>query len=117
MKHHIIPVRTYVNVFAILMVLTILTVAAAYIDMGFANTFVAVTIAVIKAILVLAIFMHLKYSARILWLAAGAGTVWLIVMLALTLSDFRTRNWLAQPQPWQAVPAKEAPAAVPGHHG
>jgi cytochrome c oxidase subunit 4 len=115
MSHHITAIRTYVKVFLLLMVLTAITVWVAYLDMGILNTFVAVTIAVIKALLVLVIFMHLRHSARILWLGAGAGAVWMVVMLALTLSDYRTRNWLTQPEPWQAPPAQEAPAA-PAHH-
>ena len=58
--HHISPVSTYIKVFVTLMVLTLVTVLIATVDLGFMNTFVAVTIAVIKATVVVLWFMHLQ---------------------------------------------------------
>jgi len=100
MKHHIVPVRIYLTIILTLMVLTAITVGVAFVDLGFLNTVVAISIAVVKALLVVMFFMHLKYSARVLWLVAGAGLAWFVLMVALTLSDFRTRDWLGRPQPW-----------------
>jgi len=123
MEHPVVPVKTYVSVFAALMVLTALTVYVAFIDFGHGllNDLVAMTIAVIKAMLVLVIFMHLKYSARILWLIAGSSVVWLMVMIGLTLTDYRSREWiesqLHRAAPWTSGPAIEQPAepAASGH--
>ena len=98
--HHISPISTYIKVFATLMVLTIITVYIATVDLGLMNTFVAVTIAVIKATVVVLWFMHLKYSAKITWVAAGAGFIWLVVMLALTMSDVLSRSWIPYPDSW-----------------
>jgi cytochrome c oxidase subunit 4 len=118
MEHPVIPVSLYLKVFAALMVLTALTVVVAFIDWGFLNDVVAMTIAVTKALLVVAIFMHLKYSAKLLWLIAGSSVVWFIVMVGLTLSDYRTRDWLTQegqrPEPWQSVPAQVVEPADDG---
>lgn len=63
-------VKTYMAVFATLLVGTGLTVFASTVDMGTTtNILVAVGIATIKASLVAAIFMHLKWekSASIWW--------------------------------------------------
>lgn len=109
--HHIVPLRVYFTIITALFLLTGLTVWVAFQDFGIFNNLVALTIAVIKALLVLMFFMHLKYSARILWLYAGAGGVWFIIMIALMLSDYRTREWLPLPQPWETPPAVSAPAA------
>src|SRR4051794_11138170 len=57
-EHHIVPVPVYLWVFAALMVLLIVTVAAARVDMGSMNIVVAMTIAVVKAALVVLYFMH-----------------------------------------------------------
>lgn len=112
--HHIVPVRVYLAIILILMALTIVTVWAAFMDFGFLNTVIAVAIAVVKALLVVMFFMHLKYSARILWLYAGAGAVFFIIMIAFLLSDYRSRDWLTRPQAWETPPAIGAPAAPGG---
>jgi len=110
MKHHIVNVKTYIAIFLILMGLTALTVYVAFKDFGFLNDVVAMTIAVIKMLLVVMIFMHLKYSARLLWLVAGAGIIWLIIMFGITLSDYRTREWLERPKAWVEQAMQEPPA-------
>ncbi len=97
---HIAPLKTYLNVFAALMALTVLTVGVAYFDLGAMNILVAVTIACIKAYIVILYFMHVKYSARIIWLTAAAGFIWFVLMFALTLADYATRGWLPFPEAW-----------------
>lgn len=97
---HIAPLKTYLNVFAALMVLTLLTVWVAFFDLGVMNIVVAVTIACIKAYIVVLYFMHVKYGAKIIWLTAAAGFVWFLLMFGLTLADFATRGWLPFPEPW-----------------
>lgn len=99
--HHIVPVRVYLTVIAALLVLTVVTVWVAFFDFGYLNTVVAVGIACFKALLVVMFFMHLKYSARVLWLYAGAGAVFFLIMIALTLSDYRSRNWFPQAESWE----------------
>ena len=98
--HHISPVSLYMKVFGALMILTVLTVLVAEVDLGFMNIFVAVSIAVVKATVVALFFMHLKYSAKITWVAAAAGAIWLVIMLALTLSDIMSRSWIPYPDSW-----------------
>ncbi len=97
---HIAPLKTYINVFVALMVLTVLTVWVAFYDLGAFNIVVAVTIASIKAYVVVLYFMHVRYSAQIIWLTAAAGFIWFVMMLALTLADYATRGWLPFPEPW-----------------
>ena len=65
MSDHVVPLKIYYRIFASLMVLTAITVGIAFVDLGYLNTFVAVTIAVIKATLVVLFFMHVKYLSLI----------------------------------------------------
>lgn len=97
---HITPLKTYLNVFAALLVLTFLTVFVAFFDLGRFNVLVAVSLASIKAYIVVLYFMHVKYSNKIVWLTAAAGFVWLILMLALTLADYISRGWMPLAEPW-----------------
>jgi cytochrome c oxidase subunit 4 len=94
MTRHIVPVRTYLLVFAALIVLTFTTVAAASIDLGPLNVVVALTIAAGKALLVALFFMHLIHAPHRTKIMAAAGILWLLILIGLTLSDTLTRGWL-----------------------
>jgi cytochrome c oxidase subunit 4 len=61
---------------------------------------VALTIAVSKASLVALYFMHVRWSSRLTWVFVGAGVFWLLILIALTLSDVFTRQWLPALPPW-----------------
>ena len=90
---HIVPKSTYYLIFTALMAGTGLTVAAAFVDMGVFNNVVALTIAVVKAMLVVLFFMHVKYSPRLTWLVVISSIFWLFLLLFMTLSDYLTRGW------------------------
>jgi cytochrome c oxidase subunit 4 len=94
MTGHIVPVRTYLTVFAALMVGTYLTVQAAFIDLGPFNAAVALAIAVVKAVTVVLFFMHVKYSTRLTWAVVAGGVFWLGILLALTYGDYLTRRFM-----------------------
>jgi cytochrome c oxidase subunit 4 len=95
MPEHIVPRTTYLTIFVILITLTTVTVFVAYLDLGRMNVVVAVTIAVIKAMLVALYFMHVRYSARLIQVVVVGGVFWLLILFALTMSDYLTRGWLA----------------------
>ena len=88
----IVPTKIYYRVALALLLLFILTVAVAYVDLGALNIYIAVTIAVIKATLVVLYFMHVRYHTRLTWIFASAGFLWLIILFSLTLSDYATRS-------------------------
>jgi len=74
---------------------TALTVFAAFYDFpGPMNAVVALTIASIKATLVVLYFMHVRYSGRLVWLVIVAALLWLAILFAITFSDYWTRTWL-----------------------
>jgi len=92
-----ISIRSYLAVFVALLALTALTTGVAFIDLGgIGNVAVALTIAVIKAVLVTLYFMHLRYSSRLTMVFAAAGIFWLGIMIALTLSDYLSRDWVSR---------------------
>lgn len=92
--NHIVSKKLYFGIFAALMVLLFATVAVAYVPLGNLGIYVAMTIAIIKALLVILYFMHVRYSSRLTWVVAGAGFVWLIIMFGITITDYSTREWL-----------------------
>jgi cytochrome c oxidase subunit IV len=89
---HVVPLGTYLAVFAALMVLTVLTVAASRVDLGMLNTPVALGIAIVKAGLVILFFMHVKYGSRLIALFLAAAFGWLALMLVGTGADYVSRG-------------------------
>ena len=92
MSEHIVSVKTYVIVGISLLVLTGVTVKAAFINLGPLNPVVALGIATLKAVMVVLIFMHVKYtSERLTKVVVIAGVFWLFILLILSLADYGTR--------------------------
>lgn len=98
--HPTVPVRVYFAVFTALITLTLLTTYIAYVDLGIFNTIVALTIAVIKAVLVLLFFMHLRYTGRLPWVFAVTGALWLLLVIGGTMTDEVSRPWLGTANPF-----------------
>jgi cytochrome c oxidase subunit IV len=84
-------IRTYVLVYLALLALMAATVAIAFVNLGVLNPVVALSVAVVKAVLIMLFFMHLRESPRVVWVYAIAGFFWLLILLVLTMADFLTR--------------------------
>ncbi len=93
MNTHVVPLKIYIAIFVALLVGTGATVGAAYIDMGPLNTVVALSIAVVKALLVILYFMHVRYSSKLTWVFVAAGFFWFLILVAFTFADYDTRGW------------------------
>jgi cytochrome c oxidase subunit 4 len=91
MNETIVSPSLYVRIAAMLMVLLGLTIAISFIDLGELNLVVALTIAIVKALLVVLYFMHVRYSPRLTWVVASAAIFWLAILFSLTMADFLSR--------------------------
>ncbi len=100
MTHPVASVKTYALVFAALIALTITTVAVSKIELGEYNFVVAMTIAVIKASLVVWFFMHVRNSSSMTRLFVVAGLFWMAILIVFTVSDYISRGWLPRPNWW-----------------
>lgn len=92
--------KALVSVWAALIVLTFTTAAVSYIELGEWNIVVALLIALLKASLVAWVFMGIRHSNTLTRLFCVAGLVWLCIMMFITFSDYLTRGWSYQAQPW-----------------
>lgn len=90
-EHHIIPFKTYLTILLILLGFTVITVAAARVDFGAMNAFIAMLIASIKAALVLLYFMHLKYDEKLFPAVFFTSIFFLILFFAFSQLDVVTR--------------------------
>ena len=85
-------VKSYMVVFAALAILTVTTVLAAQVDIShWGNILLALSIAGVKASLVAAIFMHLKWekTAWVWWTLVMCAFFFMVLMTlpTLTMSD------------------------------
>ncbi|MCU1330917.1 MAG: cytochrome oxidase subunit [Bryobacterales bacterium] len=96
-EHHIVPKRVYALVFVTLIILTWVTAWVSTVDLGRMNIYVALSIAVFKATLVVLFFMHVKYGSRLTKLIVCSGILWLMLLLFITMSDIWTRGWIGVP--------------------
>jgi cytochrome c oxidase subunit 4 len=83
----------YLVIIGTLITLTVATWLIAFVNLGIFNPVVALTIAVIKAVLVILFFMHVRYSSKLTMVTVGAGFFWLLIMITLSLSDYLSRYW------------------------
>lgn len=82
---------SYLKVFAFLLFATVVTVAVAQVNLGVLNTPVAFLIATIKALSVLAIFMHLKYDNMMNRSIVGVALFFVFLMFFFCALDVFTR--------------------------
>lgn len=87
-SHHIVGYGQFVLIWLGLLALTGITVALAGIDLGRWIIVTALAIASIKTILVLGIFMHLKFEDRIFRLFVLVAVVTLAIFFTLTFFDY-----------------------------
>jgi cytochrome c oxidase subunit IV len=86
--------KLYLVILTALVIGTCATWWIAFKDLGIWNPVVALTIAVIKATLVVLFFMHVYYSSKLTKLTISAGVFWLLIMITMSLSDYLTRTFL-----------------------
>ena len=92
MSEHVVALKTNVAVWLALLVLTGVTTGVAFIDLGPLNTIVALVIATCKALMVVLIFMHVKYASdKLVKVVVISAVFFLLLLLGLSLADYSTR--------------------------
>jgi len=91
-EHHVVPATILNNVMWALIALTILTVVTAkFIHLGAMGPIVAFSIAAVKAYLVMAYFMGLKYDVKENRWIFSTGFIFLAVLFFFCAVDLATR--------------------------
>jgi cytochrome c oxidase subunit IV len=104
--------KVYFVTLIALLILTVITVGASYVDFGSGNIVIALFIATVKASLVALIFMHLNHEKPINAVIAVAGFLFLGIFLMFCFLDFDSRvNF--QPVNAKPVVPLAAPASAP----
>lgn len=109
--HHAGSTRLFLGVLGALLVLTIIEVALAYFEVGLVLMLVIlIGLSLIKAGMIMAYFMHLRFERQSLVMALIPALVICICLLLVFFPDgLRLRN--IRPKTEAATPANPAPAA------
>lgn len=95
--HHIVPPKVYFINLIVLMILMLMTIAAGRMDMFHfnpaANLIIALTIAFVKMMCIILIFMHVRWSSKLTWVFVSAGFFWFLIMIVITFTDYAARGW------------------------
>ena len=119
---HISPMSTYMGVFVALLVLTGVTYAVSYMSLGPAALPVAMIVALMKASLVCAYFMHLKYDDRYHVFVFLSTLIFVGIFFTFTMFDLNSRAELNEEQgtffknDYDVEPPPPPPVAE-GHEG
>lgn len=84
---HVVPFKVLLGVWLALMTLTVLTVAATWVDLGRFNLWLALAIATLKASLVVLYFMHMRYDHPFNAIVFIASLLFVMLFVALALVD------------------------------
>jgi len=90
-SHPVLPAKVYVLIWLALITLLLLTLGSAYLRLGWVNGAINLAIAVVKAVLVMIFFMHLRSGHYLLRIVAAVGFFWLALLIGLAFTDIGGR--------------------------
>jgi len=88
---HIVKYKTYVYVLIALLLMTFVSVAVTEIDLGPYTVTTALLLASIKSVLVLLIFMHLKFDKKFYGIMVASVFLLLACVIVITFMDYLYR--------------------------
>ena len=96
---HAVPRRTLAGVYGLLILFTVITVAISKVDLGQANIWAALLIAVIKGGLVAMYFMHLRWDSPFNGLILIVALFFVSLFIGLALLDSHSYEPQIKPTP------------------
>ncbi len=89
--HHIVSYAANIKIWIVLLILTWLTITVAYLDFGNVAVAIALLIATVKAGIVLAYYMHLKFESKLLTALLLVTVAVFSSFIILTFFDYAYR--------------------------
>jgi cytochrome c oxidase subunit IV len=96
---HAVPRRLLLGVYGLLIMFTVITVSVSTVDLGQANIWVALLVAMIKGGLVVMYFMHLRWDSPFNGLVLLAALFFVSLFIGLALLDSKSYQPQIKPTP------------------
>ena len=85
--------KLYVLTWLILVVLHFSILGTAMLSLGSFKMPIILTMMIVQTILVMLVFMEVRYGGKLLRFFAVAGFFWLLIQFTLVAADYLTREW------------------------
>lgn len=111
---HVVPLSLLLATGLSLIALTVVTVAVRYIDVGEFNIWIALGVAVVKAVLVVLIFMHLRWDRSFNLLTLVGSILFVLLLIGFAMMDvhqYQRQLVAGNPKTVAETLAKDAPYA------
>jgi len=105
--HHILPIKMCRAIFALLLTFTVITVAAAFVDLGSINFLLAMLIATVKASFVVFYFMGLKFDSNENRVIFFSSFIFVAIFVVFIYSDYLFRKKELKVKPNEIVNSKQ----------
>lgn len=89
-----VSVKSYVLAYVALLVLMLINIGIAFLNLGWVNMFIGVTIAVIQVAVLVLVLMQAYFEKPLIHIVMGGAILWFLILITLTFTDYITRNWL-----------------------
>lgn len=86
---HPVPIPVLAGTLLALLILTVVTVMATWVDLGKLNVWLALLIAVVKAAFVCLVFMHLRWDNPFNGVVVIASLLFVALLIAIAITDSR----------------------------
>lgn len=86
---HVVPPKLLLAVYAVLLVLTVITVGVTSFDLGDFNVWVALAVALVKASVVALYFMHLRWDSPFNAITLIAALFFVVIFIGVAVLDSR----------------------------
>ena len=96
---HAVPRRILATVYGLLILCTVITVAVSRVDLGQANIWAALAIALVKGGLVVMYFMHLRWDSPFNGIVLLAALFFVALFIGLALLDSKSYQPQMKPTP------------------
>jgi caa(3)-type oxidase subunit IV len=87
----------YVVTTLVLLLLTGINIGLSLVNLRGFNSVLSIVIATAEALIMVFVFMRLRWSPAMTRLVSVAGLLWLAILMVGTLDDVVTRGWLPVP--------------------
>ena len=87
-EHRVVPYGLYLKIWVSLVILTVITVSVSYLDMKHVAILTAMMIAMVKSVLVLLYFMHIRFEKPLYAALLLAVIAAYAVFIGLTFVDY-----------------------------
>lgn len=109
----IVPKRVFFTVWVVMIVVTIVNAALAFVRLGPFNSVITMLLGVLNVFLIVWYFIGVRQYRPLLKIIVITGFAWMGIMITLTMADYLSRGWSTVTTRSVVIPSGKAPFEEP----